>query len=433
MTHRKETATVRDPIHGDIAYSENERKVIDSPFMQRLRHVSQLGLASHLYPGAEHTRFGHTFGVMHLNGRVFDVITRQRNLSEEVRKAYPELCDEERRRYWGLAGRMGSICHDFGHLPFSHAAERKLLPKGVTHEHITLAIVRSARFQEICDSLDPRLDPEDVAKLAVGKDVYKKVAKKHLSRLETLLSEIIVGDAYGVDRMDYLPRDSHYCGVAHGWFDHHRLIGALRILPFPTASGGEDVPEIGIEIGGLRSAEALLMARYLTYTQVYFHRVSKIYDIHLADFMKARPEFAVGFPLDLDRFLKVNDSHVIALMERAAADPGEPGHEHARRIVRREHFKLVHESLPGDFSPKSELGKQVYEELVQRFGEEMIRDFRKLEKRNPAKMPVRLRDGRIVSSAKASGVMRNTPKVKVHYVYADRMIAEEARAWLKRM
>lgn len=202
MTDEEETATVRDPIHSDIAYSEHERRVIDSPFMQRLRHVQQLGLTSHLYPGAEHTRFGHTFGVMHLNGCVYKVITHPRNLTEDVRKAYPELCDEERRRYWGLAGRMASLCHDFGHLPFSHAAERNLLPKGVTHEHITLAIVRSAWFQEICDSLDPRLDPEDVAKLSVGKKVYQDDSKKPLSKLETLMAEIIVGDAYVVDRMD---------------------------------------------------------------------------------------------------------------------------------------------------------------------------------------------------------------------------------------
>lgn len=204
-------------------------------------------------------------------------------------------------------------------------------------------------------------------------------------------------------------------------------------MPFPSAAGGDDVPEIGIEMGGLRSCEALVMARHLMYTQVYFHRVSKIYDIHLADFMKARPELTVGFPLDLDRFLKVNDSHVLALMERAAADPGEPGHEHARRIVRREHFKLVHESLPGDFSPSDELGMQVNEELVRKFGEEMIRDFRLVEVDNPAEMPVRLRDGRIVSSTEASEVLVNTPKAKVHFVYADRMIAEEAKAWLKRM
>src|SRR5438132_2750295 len=124
-------------------------------------------------------------------------------------------------------------------------------------------------MEALWQKMTPPLRAGDIAKLAVGK---KKLPDEPFSDWEALLSEIIVGDAFGVDRMDYLLRDSYHAGVAYGKVDHYRLIDTLRILPHQQS--GEAT--LGIEAGGLHSAEALLLARYFMYTQLYFHPVRQI-------------------------------------------------------------------------------------------------------------------------------------------------------------
>ena len=114
----------------------------------------------------------------------------------------------------------------------------------------------------------PLLDPEDVAKIAVGPE---KMRDTRFSNLEALLSEIIISDTLGVDRMDYLLRDSHHAGVAYGKFDHYRLVDTIRVLP---SSERADEPALGVEGGGIHAAEAMLLARYFMFMQVYYHRVS---------------------------------------------------------------------------------------------------------------------------------------------------------------
>jgi uncharacterized protein len=101
--------------------------------------------------------------------------------------------------------------------------------------------------------------------------------------MEEVLSEVITGNAFGVDRMDYLLRDSLHTGVAYGRFDYHRLIDSLHVLP--RSVGDSTEPTLGLDIGGLQSAEALLLARYFIYSQVYFHHERQIYDIHLKEFL----------------------------------------------------------------------------------------------------------------------------------------------------
>jgi len=110
---------IRDPIHVFVRLTSDERKVLDSPAFQRLRHIHQLGLTYLVYPGATHRRFEHSLGVMELAGRVFDVITSDPDMSREVLEQFGEdLRDKHKREYWRLALRMAALCHDLGHLPF---------------------------------------------------------------------------------------------------------------------------------------------------------------------------------------------------------------------------------------------------------------------------------------------------------------------------
>ena len=211
-----------------ITLDSDERDVVDSQPVQRLRHIHQLAMEYLVYPGATHKRFEHALGVMEVASRVFDVITRSDLIHNRIRALIPEISNDNQRRYWRRVLRMAALCHDIGHLPFSHAAEAELLPNGWTHETITAALIRSDEMQQIWQKVTPPLRTEDIAKLAVGP---AKAPGLEFTDWEAILSEVIVGDAFGVDRMDYLLRDSLHVGVQYGRFDHYRLIDTLRILP----------------------------------------------------------------------------------------------------------------------------------------------------------------------------------------------------------
>lgn len=142
---------------------------------------------------------------------------------------------------------MAALCHDLGHLPFSHAAESHLLPDGWDHERLTMQFIRSDEMKPIWDSL--KVNPEDVAKLAVGPEHYKE---RSFSDWEAILSEIIAGGAFGVDRIDYLLRDSYHIGAAYGRFDHYRLIDTLRILPRNTEVPSRNLVHWSLPSGGRR-------------------------------------------------------------------------------------------------------------------------------------------------------------------------------------
>ncbi|BBB90486.1 HD domain protein [Methylomusa anaerophila] len=164
---------------------------------------------------------------MELAGKVYDVITDPNNIHPTIKSLIPEIEREDERRYWRRVLRVAALCHDIGHLPFSHAAEKELLSSG-NHETLTVELIRSQEMREIWECMTPPLRTQDIVKLAVGP---KELRNETFTDWEAILAEIIVGDAFGVDRMDYLLRDSHHAGVVYGKFDHYRLIDTLRLLP----------------------------------------------------------------------------------------------------------------------------------------------------------------------------------------------------------
>ena len=425
----KNTHEIRDPIHVFIRLDSDERRVLDSRPFQRLRHIHQLAMTYLIYPGATHKRFEHSLGVMELAGRVFDIVTNPDHVTDDIKDLLGPLNAPDQRAYWRRVVRMAALCHDIGHLPFSHAAEKELLPDDWDHEDLTRKIIVSDEMKTIWGSGTPPLRPEDLEKLAIGP---KKATDLEFADWETILTEIIVGDAFGVDRMDYLLRDSHHVGVVYGKFDHHLLIDTLRILPpAPSDENGESQePALGMEEGGIKSAEALMLARYFMYSQVYFHPVRRIYNIHLMDFLK---EWLDGGALatDLESHLKMTDNEVTAALWEAAFEEEEKvGHTHARRIVRREHFKCLYRRNPKDVTINPESGKLVFEALADQYGEEHFRHDRYSQKSGAPDFPVRMRDGRIVSSITFSEVLSNIPVVSIDYVFANRQFFAEANTWL---
>lgn len=424
---------IRDPIHVFVRLDNHERRVLNSRPFQRLRHIHQLAMTYLVYPGATHKRFEHSLGVMELATRIYDVITNPNNVEElppEVKGVLPELRDLKAIDYWRCVLRMAALCHDVGHLPFSHAAEKELLPEGWDHERITREIINSEDMKAIWDAITPPLRPDDITKLAVGP---KKAKNLEFSDWETILAEIIVGDAFGADRMDYLLRDSHHTGVAYGKFDHYRLIDTLRILPPPPSGEGEkgksQEPALGVEEGGIQSAEALMLARYFMYSQVYFHPVRRVYDIHLKDFLK---EWLPGgiFPVDIEKHINITDNEVTAALLEAAYDSSKPGYIHAKRIVCRQHFKVLYQRNPSDVKQNPEAGLAIYDAACKKYGSAHLRHDKYTQKGGAPDFPVRMRDGRIESSLTVSETLNQLPVVAVDYVFADRGIYEEARNWL---
>lgn len=417
---------IRDPIHNFIRLEPGEVSVLDSAPFQRLRHIHQLALTYLLYPGATHRRFEHSLGVMELASRVYDVVTAPDNIHHDsVRKIVPKNFDLE---YWRRTLRMAALCHDLGHLPFSHAAESELLPADWNHERLTLELIRSEEMEQIWRRI--KVNSEDVAKLAVGP---KHSKEGRFSDWEAILSEIIVGDAFGVDRMDYLLRDSHHVGVAYGRFDQYRLIDTLRILPKVDRSSeeepGSQEPALGIEEGGLHSAEALLLARYFMFTQVYCHHVRRIYDIHLKDFLKSWLPCCM-FSTSTEDILHITDNEVSSELSKAVRDEEHPGYDPARRIAKREHFRLLYQRSREDLAINRDAGLAIYEATCEEYGKSEVRRDNYIQKGGGLNFPVLARDGRIVSSLSESDTLERVPVVAIDYVYISPKFRKQAVAWL---
>ncbi len=417
---------IRDPIHVFVRLTDEERKVINSQPFQRLRHIHQLALTYLVYPGATHKRFEHSLGVMELASRVFDIVTNPNSISPEIHDNLEQIRNPEKLSYWRTVLRIAALLHDVGHLPFSHAAERELLPKGWDHEKITREIIQSEEMAKIWSSTTPPLRPEDIVKLAIGP---KEDEDLNFDAWEAILSEIITGDAFGVDRMDYLLRDSHHAGVSYGRFDHFRLIDTLRILPDPETKE----PKLGIEKGGLHSAEALLLARYFMYTQVYFHPIRRIYDIHLKDFLVDWLEEEY-FPIKVSSHLALTDNEVTSGFLDAARN-GNQGHKHAIRIVNREHFKLIYTRNSKDVEQNREqnlmVGKAVSEALANKFGAENFRHDSYSQSGGSPDFPVKLNNDDVVSALSESDVLNQIPAISIDFVFCDSKIFTEANEWFR--
>lgn len=415
----------RDPVHSFIGVDSDERRVIDSRPVQRLRYIRQLATSYLVYPGATHTRFEHSLGTMELAGRIYDAVTVP-SRSNDFFQDLPELREGDERSYWRRVVRMAGLCHDIGHLPFSHAAE-ELLPDGWSHERLTYEIILSKEMTEVLSSGRPPVDSEDVARIAVGQ---KHWIEKALTPMETILSEIIGGDALGADRMDYLLRDSLHAGVAYGRFDYHRLIGTLRILR-PLSLDAEDTGRwmLGVEWGGIQSAEALLMARYFMFSQVYFHKIRMIYDCHLIDFLK--DSLPSGrFETDIESHLRLTDSEIIADIRQAGYDEGRDGHKWARRLANRKHFRVLDPGRPQEAAQNPKMAEAICQAAQDKFGTDFARAACPSSKESKLEFPVLMENEELQSSLAVSKVFASLPVPTPGYVYVDEGILDEARKWL---
>jgi HD superfamily phosphohydrolase len=335
---------IRDPIHGFIHFSTKERAIVDAPYFQRLRGIKQLALTCLVYPGAMHTRFEHTLGVMEMATRAFDLLSSGH--PAQLKKNFKRLSLELHEARQLL--RLTALFHDTGHLPFSHAAEN-ILPDKKSHEDVSVAIVEDHR-KELGRSFYS----------GVADDVCLLIRKSAIVPPEFLILKKLISSQLDVDRADYLLRDSHHCGVEYGNFDYLRLFEMLRIV-----EGSEGGLELAVERGGVHSLEALLLARYYMFAQVYFHKVRRIYDLYLMEYMGywARGRFSNNL---LDA-IKYDDQDVHAVLRHDSENGKGRRRVLASRILNRKHHRVVFETGDcAEAADKRDIGI-LKERLEQRF------------------------------------------------------------------
>ncbi|WP_317040027.1 HD domain-containing protein [Crocinitomix algicola] len=239
-THNKRKI-INDPVHGFITIpNELIFDLVEHPYFQRLRRIKQLGLSHLVYPGANHTRFHHALGAMHLMNQAIEVL----------RSKGVDISEKEK-----TGALIAILLHDIGHGPFSHTLEHSLL-KSIHHEEVSLL------FME-------RLNEEFKGKLTVGIEIFTdKHPKKFLHQL--------VSSQLDMDRLDYLQRDSFFTGVSEG------VIGSERIIAMLNVANNQLV----IEEKGIYSIENFIGARRIMYWQVYMHKTVVSSEFMLTSILK---------------------------------------------------------------------------------------------------------------------------------------------------
>lgn len=377
---------IYDPLHGFIALNDLEAHLVDTWPFQRLRAIRQLGGAFFVYPGATHTRFEHSLGVMELASQIFD-----RCLSA---KSAAELPDPV---YARQIVRFAALCHDLGHLPLSHTAEHALLGHE-GHERKTIAAIESAYLRPIWEKAQEMFPGQsvmgDVIKLAVGEkkllDLYPNRALA-FSTTDRALCQIIAGDFFGADRIDYLLRDARCTGVSYGYFDYHQLIETVRILPSLELQGELDM---GVEQDGIEACEALLVARYFMHKRVYQYSKVKSCSFHLTRFM--RTLLGEDFhKKPIQEYLSWTDHEVLSALQRQSQDPHAPGYEEAVHLTdSNQRFRA--------FPLASNLDIEAAQKLLRHLPlpkEAIGWEFPVVHGGHSHAFPVLRRDGRIASSA----------------------------------
>lgn len=330
--HHEPMHRVRCAIHGFIRFSDSEKRIIDHRVFRRLRYIRQLALTELIYPGATHTRFEHSLGVMEMATRIFDRLAAENGEQMEATFGEVAILREETMARARQVCRLAALLHDTGHCCFSHAAE-SVIHEGSNHELLTVYLLTTpgllrdflnSTYFEGCADLTASLIKPD----------------RNFSPQVKMLRDIISGQI-DADRSDYLLRDSHHCGVDYGRVDHRRFIECLT--GWKDDSTGELV--MGIKRDGIHSFESLILARYQMSTQVYYHRLRCIYDTYLKRY------FGCLEKTDFDSAEKIlawTDIRAMNQLFLDSADSSRPGHVWADRIVNRRHHRDVYSLDEGD-------------------------------------------------------------------------------------
>ena len=268
---KKSHLDIIDPIHDFIRVYGTEIKIIDHPIFQRLRRIRQLSGAHLVYPGAQHTRFEHSLGVMHIVGQAAQALKEKGIIKTD-----------------DIANiRLAGLLHDIGHGPFSHIYEEVLQKKTKTsHEEIGQELILRTEIGDIISNSG--LDKKFITKLAFGDSKFQ------------FMNEIISG-TLSADMMDYLLRDGYFTGAEHAKIDHKRITQSLDVYQ----------RNLALDKSALYSFESMMHSRYQMFKAVYFHKTVRSAEVMLLESLHLAYEELGLSSLSLEDYIKLTDDFVL--------------------------------------------------------------------------------------------------------------------------
>ncbi len=330
---------INDPIHGFIGLTDIEAKIINSLPYQRLRRIKQLSGGHFVYPTAEHTRFGHCIGVMYLAGLSGKRLLNRMGLGD---KKLQEI-------------RIAGLLHDIGHGPFSHVFEEVLIEKrGMNHEDVTEWIILKSELGDMLES-------EGISKKRIG----DLVRGRQKTKKDSIIAGIVAGQIDS-DKMDYLIRDSFYCGVNYGLVDIHRLIDSIEI--------SKDY-QMQFDIAARGALESFLVARYEMFLNVYYHKTVRSVEVMLIKLINAADNtLQLTSFSSPEEFIELDDMSLISRIRSIDPSESEDAKEAARmvnlldsRILYKSAFeKVLHtqDRFVSKILTKSKVRESIQEEIA---------------------------------------------------------------------
>jgi uncharacterized protein len=357
---------IRDPVHGTIRLTSSEAAIIETREFQRLRAIKQLGFAEFSFPGATHNRFLHSIGVCHLAGVAFDTIFQKRTLKNPNKLAQ-----------FRSVVRAAALLHDIGHGPLSHTTE-DVMPflnqmtiqayhfkkpesgqlsitdsmdlresRRANHEDYTIKYITDSPLTEVLNLHYDGFTPYHIAllidrSLEEQDDFFKDGGLNYRIILSQLVSSEL--DA---DRMDYLERDSYFCGTNYGKVDSHWLVSHM------TSHTENDTVYLALNRRALYTFDDFLLSRHHMHLMVYFHHKSIIYEELLTRFLTS-PDCKFKLPADIHEYTQYNDHKLFEFMA-SSKNPW------AKRIIEKKLYKVLMEIHNSDTSSRFQKMKQELE------------------------------------------------------------------------
>ena len=307
---------IRDPVHGSIKILDEEIAIIESPFFQRLRNIKQLGFTENIFPGATHTRYIHSIGVMDISSKVFNQVFKHLDFDKDIKRLKETL-------------RLACLLHDIGHAPLSHTtefvmpmvSELKLdknfqpeLDRQATHEDYTIKSIVDSSFTKSFKDVEVKFGiiPDQVAELIIGHTNSPEYFFHNGINYFPLLHQLVSSEM-DCDRMDYLLRDSYFCGVSYGKFDLDWIIDNLQCGII------NKVAYLGITERAVATFDDFLLSRFHMFLMIYFHYKSVCLEKMLHRYFTSSPnEYSI--PADIEEYLK-HDDHYLMKVLRESENP----------------------------------------------------------------------------------------------------------------
>lgn len=328
---------IRDPVHGSINILDEEIDIIINDFFQRLRNIKQLGLSDYAFPGATHTRFLHSVGVMEVGTKTFNKVFKDKLLEPEFIKLRETF-------------RLACLLHDIGHAPLSHSTETVMpqveelnIPprfitevnaknRKATHEDYTIKIITDSSLTKSFEKVSKKynVDVNCIAELIIGVTSDQQYFTVGNINYFPILHQLISSEL-DCDRMDYLLRDSYFCGVSYGNYDLDWLIDNLDICIVNNTA------YLGVSERAVVTFDDFLLSRFHMFLMVYFHYRSVCLEQLLFKFFDSAPlEYTI--PSDIEEYLKHDDHFLMKIMRKSS-------NKYANAVVKNKIPEKIYESF----------------------------------------------------------------------------------------